>query len=674
MGIGGRSGVEIARTTGEIAGHASPRLVTRVSTGIAKAGGQIYSVTQQIPVVAQIMRFIRNQINEYVSTINTATHTKDFLGEFGDAIVKGTDEGVESFQSAANHLRSLKGDRTVDPILSFTKDEVIDDMAKVLEKAVKNKKVDLILDGAETAEDVGQTMGKEILNSVSRMQAVEKALGSNVASASYARAAKVGGAVSETAGAAQKSGAATINNNPFILLLSEAPSSSAFKVRPFIIPVGVSKLGKKSASTSQLLDGGGGERGFINHGAEFADDGIKFASKSADDILVDLSDDSVKMTKYAKKTGEISSASSDKSLIFLSVDSNLNVLHRPFLFRKTNTRLDDILVDSIPDVVVNPKNVPKSLNAGKAKNKNQPYGAASSTAAVNYFIRPGSNSLSATSTVSVAETGVQLGTKTKIGIGISATALVTGSIAGIVIDKLEKDRKFKVLTEMLSAKNFTKEEILDYMEENGISPKLIDLQEVPEIPLDKVQMVVMKNLIESLIVVKNIKNETDLIKELESENVTRKEYESFKAAAIAEFEKVQEENRKKEGEYYKANNMTITDIIDNTKEVITTAFDEYNITSFYRTLPIQEIFLETGDKMVIAGYPDVISHEWFIVEGEEVWKIDTSKMIGNIYITNQLKETNETNGTNAHVFIYTADIVHNERLKRLMLVDVIRYK
>jgi hypothetical protein len=136
-------------------------------------------MAKQVPIVGRLMRTIREKIDEFVETMSAGsnagpTTTKlidDIQTVIRDSVAS---KGIEGFTTAAKNLRVKKTEYLFQHKVFTTRDETIDKVADILENVVKNHRVEHIIDGVEIIDDVGKELGKEIVRSVSRMNAYEK--------------------------------------------------------------------------------------------------------------------------------------------------------------------------------------------------------------------------------------------------------------------------------------------------------------------------------------------------------------------------------------------------------------------------------------------------------------------------------------------------------------------
>lgn len=158
--------------------HASDNVAeaSQIGTALVKSAGNIYGLTQQIPIVRKIFKTIQDQLDEIFSNTETLSRTKKLAADFSD-IVKNTDlanKGIEGFKIVADGLSSLKTEKIIQHIFFDKKDEVIDSLISLMDDLVKRGRVEKIIDGVEITEDVGRELEFNILRQFDRLNTFEK--------------------------------------------------------------------------------------------------------------------------------------------------------------------------------------------------------------------------------------------------------------------------------------------------------------------------------------------------------------------------------------------------------------------------------------------------------------------------------------------------------------------
>lgn len=149
---------------------------------VARTGTKMYSLAQQVPIVHHIMKSIGNRLDNFITQSHPAVaKTREFAKQIRDMMTKNgiEEEGIEGFNSVARNMRSMKSERSIAPLFSSTRNDIIEDIATIFEKMAMGRKVNRILGGVDSLEDISQKMGIEIMESVSRLSSIERKLGAN---------------------------------------------------------------------------------------------------------------------------------------------------------------------------------------------------------------------------------------------------------------------------------------------------------------------------------------------------------------------------------------------------------------------------------------------------------------------------------------------------------------
>lgn len=264
--------------------------------------------------------------------------------------------------------------------------------------------------------------------------------------------------------------------------------------------------------------------------------------------------------------------------------------------------------------------------------------------------------------IKTIQNSFKIGKKTKLGLGIAAGALVTGFITSEIAEDVENIVTFLVLKDMLHAKNYTREEILGYMEEHEIDGKLVHLQEVILVePMTDIRtryfFALMLELFDNRTQDFNFTTDEEKLSYLYStSNITKDMVDSYKAGEIMAICKDES-------------------FEDKTKRMIMQYFgDDMIIKKFVEIFPIHQEILSFLDQVIIDGFSSAADYdedeyiELTIVDGNEVWKIDSSIQRNKIIISTQLEQKP------SRILIYRADVNdEHDQLKRLIVIDVLSY-
>lgn len=241
--------------------------------------------------------------------------------------------------------------------------------------------------------------------------------------------------------------------------------------------------------------------------------------------------------------------------------------------------------------------------------------------------------------------------------GAAAGMIVTGVLLPEISELFENDTRFTILTEMLNAKNYTYEEIIMYMEVNGIDDKMVNIYEVIHTTAkmnNKIRNAFTNYLIE---LDKEYKTDEEKISVmLSGGHITKEVIDSYKASVMQQFIEEEEE---------------LVKTPDITANMILSQFPDMEFV-FLEIHPVYNDTLLYEEDLLISdidGYSIDKDTTLQIIEGDEKWKIDTSILTGNIIIANDWQPTNKTR----LVMIYRADVTHEEQRKKLMVVDVFSY-